>query len=133
MRSIRPLRHARFSRNITSSLSLQMLRSDRQVTHYAASGNTLQGIHMKPAPTLFCKAILLLCSAAAWSVLSSNASAENRPALTECVGLKCNDFTTWNVPYVRQSVMITDDQLKLAVLANSLSNHLEKIFSEFST
>jgi hypothetical protein len=88
---------------------------------------------MKPSPTLFRQAILLLCSAAAWNVFSSNASAENRLALTECVGVKCNDFTTWNVPYVRQSVMITSDQLKSAVAVNSLPNHLEKIFREFST
>jgi hypothetical protein len=86
---------------------------------------------MTPAPALFRKSFLLLC-AASWGALSFSASAENGIHLTECVGVACNDFTTWTLPYVRQLMMITDEQLKSSVAANSLGGRLEKIFSEFS-
>jgi hypothetical protein len=88
---------------------------------------------MNPIATLFRKSLFLLCSAASWSVLSCNASAQRPAPLTECVGVSCNDSTTWTIPYVRQSLMITNDQLNSALAANSLANHLEKIFSEFFT
>ncbi|MBV9504763.1 MAG: hypothetical protein JO323_07125 [Acidobacteriia bacterium] len=87
---------------------------------------------MKTSPALSSKAILLLCSAAAWNILSGTASAEDTVRLTECVGLNCTDATTWTVPYVRQSLMITNAQLDSSVAANNPAKQLEKIFSEFT-
>jgi hypothetical protein len=69
-------------------------------------------------------------SAAALTVFSGAAGAENR--LTECVGVNCTDATTWTVPYVRQSLMITNAQLEASATANNPEKRLEKIFSEFT-
>jgi hypothetical protein len=81
---------------------------------------------MKPTPPLFRKAILLLCSAAAWSALSGEANAQSASAPADQF---CASPST--IACARKE-MITDDQLRSAVATNSLANHLEKIFSEFS-
>jgi hypothetical protein len=83
--------------------------------------------HMMHAPALLRKALLLVSSAALFSVFSWEANAQNASA---SAGERCTSPTT--IPCAR-AWMITDDQLREAVAVNSLPNHLEKIFSAFTT
>jgi len=83
---------------------------------------------MKPTPTLLRNALLLLWGAA---VFSGAANAQNAFAPPSGADGYCELGAPATIACVRQG-LITNDQLSSAVVVNSPSNHLEKLFREFT-
>jgi len=81
---------------------------------------------MKPAAPALRKTRLMLCSAAAFIVLSGNADAQNAAGSADD---DCPLATPYTIACVQRS-MITNDQLREAVSYSSLTNHFEKVLSE---